>query len=690
MTIVAATLASGLAAFGLTSLQTKYYRAQASLELQGYNKYISADDFTGSKEASISLADVSTEMEVLRSHPIIERALGKLNLDRYKLHPRNSQAVQRDSGEKRKALLDSIDQYMRVAAVPDSRVITVSYSSPDPRFSADLLNALLDQAVADGLERRLTAGQRTTEWLAQQVSELRHKLEASQDELNAYARSTGLLYTRDNDNIAEDKLKQIQQELSNAQADRMAKQSRYEAAISNRADVIPEVSAAIRDYQVHLDELRRRLAEEATLLKPAHYKIQQLNAQIGELQSTIERERSNALGRIATELISARKREQLLRTAYASQAGLLSAQSERATRYNMLRREVETNRQLYQSILQKVKEANIASALRSSNLGIIDSAEVPTAPYQPRPIVNTSVGIATGLFLGSVLALVRARADRKLRSPGELTACLGLPELGVIPSRAIVQPSIKPAWPNILPFRGRHLEHDPIELATVDPRPSEFTEAFRTTVASILLGRERGVEVIAVTSPGPGVGKTTAVCNLGIALSRIGKRVLLVDGDMRRPRLDRVFGFPNECGLSTLLSQNAPLDREAVQTAIRATNVRNLHLIASGPLPDSAPELFHSPRLKELLTACRRDFDAVIIDTPPVLEICDARLLGRAADAVLLVCRAGYTDRDSAIAAVHLLSSDGAPVLGTILSHWVPGGSRYYGYGRYYKQPRFA
>jgi polysaccharide biosynthesis transport protein len=314
--------------------------------------------------------------------------------------------------------------------------------------------------------------------------------------------------------------------------------------------------------------------------------------------------------------------------------------------------------------------------MHASNVLVVDPAKPPVLPYRPSLPINSAIGLFSGVFLGFGFVLLRERVERKINAPGDAQVYLDLPELGVIPSDETALPWRVP---------DGH-ESDGPELATWKRKPSLIAECARTTLTSILLPNEEGVrpQVVVLTSPSPGDGKTTVTSNLSIAMAEIGYNVLLVDGDLRRPRLHKVFGVANSWGLCDVLWADTPFETVPISHLVRETEVTGLSLLPAGSCVNATPSnLFYSPRMPRLLERLRKEFDMVMIDAPPLIHLADARLLGRNADGVILVIRAGQTTTESALLASQRFAEDGTRVLGTILNNWDPKSSRRYGYGSY-------
>ncbi len=430
------------------------------------------------------------------------------------------------------------------------------------------------------------------------------------------------------------------------QADRAAKQSRYELTANTPPESLPEVldDKAMGDYQSKITELRRQLAELSDSLTPAHYKVTRTQAQITSLETALNRQRANVIARIRNEYEGAVRREKLLTRDYAYQSKHVAGQSEKAVHYNILKREVDTGRQLYDGMLQKGKEYGIASAMQASNVRVVDAAVPPRLPYKPDFPLNSGLGLLAGLFLGVMFVVIRERADRTIQAPGEAGLYVNAPELGIIPSASM--DALRKQY-----YSGRRLLHasrhkhaesvaeggQSVELVTFQRKPSLIAESFRTVLASILFSGENGdhPRVIVLASPAPKEGKTTVVSNLALALAEVHRRVLLIDADLRKPRMHDIFGVSNEHGLVDVLMAPGPLNGQ--EGLVCETIYPGVYVMPAGPVEHAIFNLLYSPRLPELLSRFRKEFDIVLIDTPPMLNMSDARVLGRLADGVILV-----------------------------------------------------
>jgi capsular exopolysaccharide synthesis family protein len=730
-----------LAAMLLTLPQIPVYQARTSLEIQDLNEnFLNMKQVTPVSEGNsyTALTDIQTQIKLLQSESLVKRVLAKL-----KTHTSGASTERRPQGVPQ-VRTSRIDAWRRALHLPEpklpdefdpglatrnltvraagqTRIVELLYDSTAPRFAADFANTLAQEFIDSNMEARWKMSQHTGEWLSHQLEDMRIKLERSEDTLQSYARRTGLIFTSESfnsekTNIAEDKLRQLQEESSKAQADRITKQARWEMTKTSSADGLPDVlnDSSLRALQDKVTELRRQRAELITTYTEKHSKIQRVEAQIATLEAALGKERSAIVDRLRHDYEAALRRETLLGTDYANQSRLVSDQAEKSIQYNILKRELDSNRQLYEAMLQRVKESSIASAMRASNVRIVDLAEPPVLPYKPSLRMNCILGLLSGLLLGVAFVIIRENADSSLQNPGDAAFWLSVPELGMIPSaKKELRPGLRLYLSNKPNSLGKprvlSLTHTPANAATSDGdtpvsvtasngdgkgaaecveliswqrKPGPVAESFRSLLTSILFSGENGTRprVLVVTSANPMEGKTTVASNLGIAFAEIHHKVLIIDGDLRKPRMHEVFGVANAYGL-TMLLKHWPVEPEVLESVLRQTTIPGLFVLPSGLADHNTANLLYGAKLAELLARFKSAFDMVIIDTPPMLQMPDARVLGRSADAVILVTRAGQTTMDAVITANQRFANDGTRVLGTILNDWNPKSSASGHYG---------
>lgn len=571
--------------------------------------------------------------------------------------------------------------HMKVKAEGSSSLISITVTGSTPKIAADTANAVAEQHIAALQDARWKTASETAEFLTAQLDAQRQKLQGSEQEVQNYARKTGLIYTSesDRDSIATEKLRAIQADVEKAEADRAEKQAQLELVDASPADSLPKVldSEALREDKSRLTDLRRQQADLGATLTPNHYRIKEIQAQIAALEKQSVQERTTIVARIENDFKAAQRREQIQKRAYDQQLALVSDQSGKAVRYKMLQREVEANRDLYQSTLQKIREASVVAALRASNVRVVDRASLPLLPYQPSLPINLGISLLAGCIAAVLFVLLRERANQSIRLPGESTRLLQVPELAIIPSaRRDIRTQIVAGSSN-----GREVSRFLIKrsnagqstdmVANWQSTGSLVAESFRSAAASILLsGRERGMnpKVLVVTSAHPGAGKTTSVLNLGLALAESGRKVLLIDGDLRLPRLGQVFGLKDVDGLGEALA--ARMTPSTAKELIRKTGLPGLDVLPSGSQQPNVTQILHSTALETLLEKLRPEYDFILIDSPPALPLADARLLARHSDGVILVFRAGETTIEQSVAVRKSFRQDGTHVFGSILNDW--------------------
>ena len=701
-------LLGGLAGVVATLPQTRLFQARGSLEIQALNADFmnmrQVDPNSPAPDYTASDAYVQTQIKILQSKSLTDRVLAKMRRTGQLVPESNISPLalwlkkigvkdprpQEPPNPKRSGR--ELANSLSVHSAGQTRVVEISADSTNPQMAADFVNTLAAEFIQQNLEARFHSSQNTGEWLTQQIDEMRTKLETSEDRLQAYARQTGLLFTSEKNNVSEEKLKQLQNDLTIAQNDRVTKQSRYEMARQAAPESLPDVlnDLTMRDDLTKVTELKRQLAELTSQYTPEHYKVGRVQAQIASIEAALQKQKMAILDRIGNDNQEALRREKLLSDAYAAQVRLVTKDAEKAIQYNILKREVDSNRQIYEGMLQKVKESGIAAAMRASNIRVVDPAEAPESPYKPSLPQNVALGILGGMLLGLAYVVTREQADRTIQQPGDAANYMHVPELGVIPSaRLNAGGRYGRRLPdgngngNALSLNDRSPTANLSELITSQKSSPAFAESFRSALLSIVYSRDGkdSQRVLVLTSSNPSEGKTTVATNLAIAFADVKRKVLLVDGDLRKPRVHDIFGLPNDVGLSDLLQGKVSLDTPR-NGVIHTTASKNLFILTSGASCSDSTVMLYADRLRELIERFRGEFDIVILDTPPMLQIPDARVMGRLADSVILVVRSGKTTQDAIVASRERLTEDGTHVLGVILNDWDPRSSSngYYGY----------
>ncbi|MDQ6663870.1 MAG: exopolysaccharide transport family protein, partial [Acidobacteriota bacterium] len=565
----------------ITIPQKPAYQARALIEIQSLNtNFLNRRDIEPNVEFGELLMDtyIQTQLKLLQSESLAGRVVDRLQVPTwpdYQEHSRQTSALA-SNDDRRQTAVETALKHLTVRVSGQTRLVEVLFEAGDPARASAFTNALIDEYIAGLLENRVHTARQTGDLLAGQLQDLKSEVERSETRLQDYALGSGLVFTSEKDNVAEGRLRQLQASLAVAQDARTAEQSKYEIALQSPPDSLPDVldSQTLRSYHVNLTDLRRQRADLSEVLTPTHYKVRQLDAQIAELQSASERERGNILSRIRNQYESAARRQRLLEDEYAGQLKTAATQAARAVRYDSLKREVDMRRLLYEATLQRVKEADVASAIRANNVRVVDPARAPRKPIRPNRTLNAAIGLLAGTFFGVGFVLFTERRQPHPQIPSDTRARLQMPELGTIPSACNAdsqrQRATLPPW---FPGNG----HGPpangparpirnwLQVVTLVERDSALAESFRGALASLLFSANNGVtpRVIVITSASAGEGKTTVTTNLGIALAATNRRVLLIDGNRRNPRLHDIFRVPGTWGFSDLLQSMAPCDEYA-------------------------------------------------------------------------------------------------------------------------------
>lgn len=704
--------------------QKPIYQATALLEIQKEDRGL----FTLQELFELENASdtyLETQYKLLRSSGLAQRVIRQLQLYRRPefnpprawLWPRRTEsrpaaqvfAVSAAGELSREDSLRTLEHFLDrldVKPVKRSRLVEISFESEAPEVAAQVANTLAAQFIEQSLEARWEATQKASEWLSQQLTGLKARLEKSEDELQTYARQNNLLFLESMkgsaENIVNQRLRQLQEELTRAQAVRYEKESLYRLVQAGEYGSLPGVfeNKLMQDLTIRLAELKREQAELATTFTSEYPRVRQIQNQIGEIQAVLAAERERAAGRIANEYFAAVRQEALLQQAFAEQQKQASEIAERSVQYKILEREVDANRQLYEGLLQRLKEAGVSAGVRASNIRIVDPAEPPQEPARPKLWLNLSLGLILGLVLGSSAAFLQEHLDNTLKTATDVERFLRLPVLALIPAVDSLNHNRRhrlPAhtrWDRLLAGgandRGRQHAGTGSALA---PAPwiridqdgqghSALSEAFRSLRTSILLSSaERPPRSLLVSSAQEAEGKTTVSLNLAISLAQLSKKVLLIDADLRRPNLHRALEIQSREGLSTYLT-----GQQDWRPLVQPTKVGGLDIIACGHVPPNPAELLASERMRVLVRDSLADYDFLVLDSAPLLNVADSRILVSLVEGVILVVKGGAAPREL-VQRAHCHARDvGGNLIGVVLNHWDVRSEdySYYGYHQEY------
>jgi len=621
---------------------------------------------------------LETQQNVLRSsRELARRVIQKLHLEQ---HPDFSDILARtpDPGRRETLLIDRFLGNLKVELVRNTRIVSVTYSAQDPQLAARAVNELFDQYVDYTLESRSESTSKAREWLQEQVTDLRGRVEKAQEELVNYSRQNEIIQLGENQTITVERLADLNRRLVEAETDRIRAETLYRLSKEGNIDSLPPIVAdtTIQSLNTKLAEFRQELAQLNVEYQPTHPRVLRVKEQIAEVEQQIAQAKRRIIGNIEAEFKAAARREKELRTALEKQRAETLQQNERAVELSIKQRELAAEAQLYQGLLEKLNDVKLLSTLTTTNIQILDKAEIPTVPARPRKLFNIGLSLLVGLVVGIGLALFVEYLDNTIKSAEDVDRLLGLPVLGLVPALESLE---KRGW---LPLsRVSRVKREDRPILILDRHRSSFAEAFRSLRTSVLLSHaERPPRTILFTSSGPGEGKTTAAINTAISLAQTGARVLLIDGDLRKPGLHKALGVKNQPGLSAYLTR--AIDLEAI---IEEQKTANLSVLPSGAIPPNPSELLGSAKMREMMKRLSEQYDFVILDSPPV-STPDALILSALVDGVILVIRCGDTPRELVHRARQSLEDVNARIFGVVLNRIdvTQDGYYYYYYYRYY------
>ncbi len=589
-----------------------------------------------------------------------------------------------EAGFDERVLVDRFLDNLSVQALRNTHLVEVSFTNRDPQLAARVVDTLVEEFIEQTLESRFEATAKVTEFLSGQLTDFKSSVEGSEGDLIAYARANDIVSLNERETIDAQKLADLSNEMTRVESELIQQRSRYETVRDATVDTFPQhlVNPVISRLDAELSSRRQELAGLSSSYGPEWPTVKELRQQINELDGQIRSEKQSALDAARQRYEMALDRYRRLSEASAEQRKVVDQLNDDSIQYNILRREVDTNKELYEGLLQQLKEAGISAGLSWSNITLADSAEVPRRPSYPRRSLALAVALALGLFLGIGWALLAEALDDTFSSTEEVSQVLRLPALGVIPMLEGLQAENS----SRVGRRRRDKVADDstsavVAYGTVLDLSAPSWEAYRSLRTSLLLSHSgKPPQTILVTSALPGEGKSTTVANTAIVLAQTGARTLVLDLDMRRPTMAKKFGLRSQEGMSTFLSGNSDLSSQ-----VQETRFPNLYLVAAGPPAPNPSELVGAQRMRSGLEVLQQHFDYIVIDSPPCLEITDALVLATLADGLLLVVRAGKTPKELVRRASDRVLRVGGKILGVLVNAVDMRNSAYGYYHGYYR-----
>jgi capsular exopolysaccharide synthesis family protein len=631
---------------------------------------------------------IETQSKILQSETLALLTIKALDLGRYPEFggTANSSSWTHTAGASRRpAILGDFLGRLIVQRVPNSRLIEVQFEAQDPQLAAQVVNAHLQSYLEQNFRSKFDATTQASNWLSAELEELRIKVEKSENARLAYERQNQIWQIDEKQDITTQKLADLSKAVTEAQTALAEKEALYRMAASGNVDALPATSenVVIQDLLKRKTELDVNYSEASHQYGPNYPKVLRLAAQQKEVEEDLAKARQTVVDSVQQGFATARQRVELLQEALNKQKAEANDLAEKLVQYHILQHDAQSNKALYDGLLQKLKEAGITAGLRSSNIRVVDPALAPTSPSRPQKARNILLAILVGLVGGVGLALFREYLDNTVKSPDDIETLTGLPSLAVVP--ALGRPN---------GHHGRLLrisrESRPqvtagprVELLSYDQPKSQISEAFRALRTSLLLSQaEHPPQVILVTSALPREGKTTVAVNLAVTLAQLGDRTLLLDSDLRKPGIRRALSLMigKEGGLSSYLAGVSTLD----EVIIPYPTIKNLEALTTGPVPPSPADLLSSYRMREALTELRRRYKFIVIDSPPIMAATDAVILSSLTDGVLLVVRSGETPKEAFTRTRDLLAAVKSRLLGVVLNAVDSSAPDYYYTYRYH------
>lgn len=571
----------------------------------------------------------------------------------------------------------------------ETRLIDISFTHTDPEVASKVVNAIAETYVFNNLEKKGETNTTTGNFLTKRIAELQQQTHTDEERLVNYAKSNQILSLDANQNTVVERLGALNRQLVDAEKDRIDAESEYNASKPSGAATARVEGADVKqtnDAESKLAELRQKRAllmvdatEEAPEVKEVDQQIAELERQVKDFRS---RKGATLLTNLETKYRQTLEREQALRKSFEQQRSQTVTQNEAAINYRIIQQEIVTNKTLLDNLLQRSKENDVIMASNPNNISIIDYAITPDGPIGPNRMRTVFMALFLSLGLGVGFALLLEYLDDTVHSTDEVERLLHLPALAVIPSAIATGRRRLLGGPGALQKRNGHPSDNPELLMNVDGR-SPLAESYRHLRTSVLLSTAgRAPRSLLVTSSLPGEGKTTTAVNTAISLAQTGASVVIIDADMRRPRLRSIFGLSDRAGLSSILSSE--LSEAEVLAMVSKDEVSGLHLLTAGPIPPNPAELLGSAQMRRLMSTLQANFTHVVVDSPPVTSFTDGVLISSMVDGVLLVVHGGKSSRHVVKRSRQLLLDVGAKIFGVVLNNVNLQSHDYYYYQRYY------
>jgi capsular exopolysaccharide synthesis family protein len=647
---------------------------------------------------------------------LLSRSLAENTIDRLKLYENEKFIGRAKKGKNgggwtepvfRGKLVNAFLGRLGVKPIIQTRLVEVSFKDRDPKFAAEVLNALFDAYIGMNVEKKFQAAEQATEFLTGQIASIRGEIERDQRKLQEYGAEKNIVALSDTETTVVEKLGELNKALTKAQIDMIQKEAYYNEIRMASPDYIPEAITNPLIQRLREDYVRmsREYAKKQETFLPEFPEMKRLKTELDAAKIALETETGGLIKGAYSDYQAALRQYRALEAVFNKQKRDAIELNNNAILYNSLKVEVADKKNLLESIMRRQSETGVSAQLkdvRTSNASIVDRAETPADPSSPKKKLNMVLALMIGLFGGLGLAFLFEHLDSSIKSFEDVEKYVKLPSLGMVPafSKNLVgygyahgkrkhkkdkkgKEGEAEAAPDAAGVAGTGgaAELNSIELVTQSAPKSTYSENYRTIRTTLLLSApDSKPQTIAVTSALPQEGKTVTISNLGVTLALAGKRVVIVDADLRKPRQHRIFKVRNTSGLTTFLTGGIEL-----KEILQALSLPNLYLITAGPVPPNPVELLGSEKMAPMLDELKKVFDYILLDTPPVLAVSDALVMGPSLDGAILVVWGGKTSRDAVRSAREMLDKHKIKCVGVIINNVQVCDYDHYYMSRYYK-----
>jgi capsular exopolysaccharide synthesis family protein len=684
-TIITATVVVAVLTGIYTYRMRPVYRATSTVDVETTAPQLQTLSEVYRNTPSDDSTFLTTQIQVLQSDSLAWTTLQQLGMDHAAPAPKAAkipgESATQIAAARKTALIEDFKGGLTIEPLKDSRILSVSYESESPELAAAAVNQLINNYIESNFQARNDFTRRASGGMEQQLEDLKAKVEKSQQDLVDYERQNLIINVGEKGTIDDQRLEELNKDYTIAETDRVQKQSLFELAVANESQIGTIIEdKTLQHLEEKYDDLKSSYADVLGQYGPNFPKAVRLRDQMTQMQVLLDSARKQAIGKVHNDYLAALTREKMIGEALAKEKTNVNSLNQRMIEYNIKKREFEINQQLYESLLQRLKDATLSASLQVTNVNVIDPASIPATPVRPNRRRNLAAGLMVGLILGVTLAFVQEALDSSVRTTEEAERLVNAPALAVIPAETdgyrrkqmATGPALSTAGPN------------GVGLAVLKRPSSPMAESFRSLRTSVLLSTApRPPQTLLVTSAQMGEGKTSTATNLAMSFAQRQGPVLIIDADMRRPSVAKTLGVANEKGLSSFLTGAHSLD----EVLIQYERIPNLWILPAGPRPPDPAELLSSHMMDATLKDLLKRFTQVVIDSPPLLLVTDAVILSAMVDGVILVVASGTTARGALTRAHRILENAGSRVLGMVLNKVDMRFDTYYGsyYGSYHQ-----